>query len=37
MNGTGTQFLFEVVAVSPHGSLVTERLRASEASKLQAA
>ncbi|HEX4596164.1 MAG TPA: type II secretion system F family protein [Burkholderiaceae bacterium] len=32
MNG-GTQFLFEVVAVSPQGSLVTERLRASEASK----
>ena len=32
MNG-GTQFLFEVVAVSPQGSLLTERLRASDASK----
>jgi general secretion pathway protein F len=32
MNG-GTQFLFEVVAVSPHGSLLTERLRASDATK----
>ena len=32
MNG-GTQFLFEVVAVSPQGSLLTERLRASDATK----
>jgi general secretion pathway protein F len=32
VNG-GTQFLFEVVAVSPQGSLLTERLRASDATK----
>jgi general secretion pathway protein F len=32
MNG-GVQFLFEVVAVSPQGSLLTERLRASDATK----
>src|SRR5438132_248973 len=32
MNG-GVQFLFEVVAVSPQGSLLTERLRASDAAK----
>jgi general secretion pathway protein F len=32
MNGA-SQFLFEVVAVSPQGSLLTERLRASDAAK----
>jgi len=30
---SASQFLFEVVAVSPQGSLLTERLRASDASK----